>query len=73
MDYENCRSLPAMFFETAAREGGHAILVVEDNVVNQRVIEAMLGKRGFAVDCAATGREGLSMIAGFIDQLETLG
>jgi two-component system sensor histidine kinase/response regulator len=40
-----------------------AILVVEDNVVNQRVIEAMLAKRGFKVECAANGREALSMLA----------
>jgi signal transduction histidine kinase/DNA-binding response OmpR family regulator/CHASE3 domain sensor protein len=43
--------------------GAHTVLVVEDNAVNQRVIEAMLSKRGFAVDCAANGREGLAMIA----------
>ena len=43
------------------REG--AILVVEDNVVNQRVIEAMLAKRGFEVECAGNGREALSMLA----------
>ncbi len=48
---------------SAAPTGTHSILVVEDNAVNQRVIEAMLDKRGFAVDCAANGREGLSMIA----------
>ena len=42
---------------------GQTVLVVEDNVVNQRVIEAMLGKRGFAVECAADGREGLERIA----------
>ena len=34
----------------APREG--AILVAEDNVVNQRVAEAMLTKRGFEVECA---------------------
>src|SRR5262249_6221501 len=43
--------------------GSHTVLVVEDNAVNQRVIEAMLSKRGFSVDCAANGREGLAMIA----------
>ena len=35
------------------------VLVVEDNVVNQRVIEAMLAKRGYAVEVAANGREAL--------------
>ncbi len=47
----------------AAPVSGQAILVVEDNAVNQRVIEAMLAKRGFAVECAANGREGLERIA----------
>jgi signal transduction histidine kinase/CheY-like chemotaxis protein/HPt (histidine-containing phosphotransfer) domain-containing protein len=44
-------------------ERGDRLLVVEDNAVNQRVLEAMLGKRGFAVDCAGNGREALSMLA----------
>jgi len=39
------------------------LLVVEDNAVNQRVLQAMLAKRGFAVDCAGNGREALSMLA----------
>jgi PAS domain S-box-containing protein len=41
---------------------GQSILVVEDNAVNQRVIEAMLAKRGFRVECAGNGREGLERI-----------
>ncbi len=40
-----------------------AILVVEDNIVNQRVAEAMLAKRGFEVECANNGREAISMLA----------
>ena len=35
------------------------VLVAEDNAVNQLVIEAMLAKRGFAVDVAGNGREAL--------------
>jgi two-component system sensor histidine kinase/response regulator len=38
------------------------LLVVEDNIVNQRVIEAMLGKRGFKVEVANNGREALTML-----------
>ena len=34
------------------------VLVVEDNAVNQVVIEAMLGKRGLAVDLAEDGARG---------------
>ena len=37
--------------------------MVEDNVVNQRVAEAMLTKRGFEVECANNGREAISMLA----------
>ena len=47
----------------AARRSGDTILVVEDNAVNQRVIEAMLAKRGYTVECAGNGREALSMLA----------
>ncbi len=39
------------------------LLIVEDNAVNQRVIEAMLAKRGFAVEVANNGREALTMLS----------
>jgi two-component system, sensor histidine kinase and response regulator len=39
-----------------------AALVVDDNAVNQLVIQSMLEKRGYAVDCAANGREALELI-----------
>src|SRR5919197_75539 len=39
------------------------LLVVEDNAVNQLVIEGMLARRGFGVDCAANGRQTLAMLA----------
>lgn len=35
------------------------ILVVEDNVVNQKVVTAVLRKRAFAIDLATDGREAL--------------
>jgi PAS domain S-box-containing protein len=57
---------PAPVEPAAAPAGGPregAILVVEDNVVNQRVAEAMLSKRGFEVECANNGREAISMLA----------
>jgi two-component system, sensor histidine kinase and response regulator len=47
----------------AAAARADRLLVVEDNVVNQRVLEAMLAKRGFGVDTAGNGREALSMLA----------
>ncbi len=39
------------------------MLVVEDNAVNQRVIEAMLAKRGYAVELAGNGREALTLLS----------
>ncbi|CAG0977502.1 two-component system, sensor histidine kinase and response regulator [Rhodocyclaceae bacterium] len=36
------------------------ILVVEDNAVNRRVIEAILAKRGYTVQSAADGREAVA-------------
>jgi PAS domain S-box-containing protein len=57
---------PAPEAEAAAAgvpAGRGRLLVVEDNAVNQRVVEAMLAKRGFAVDCAGNGREALSALA----------
>jgi CheY-like chemotaxis protein len=39
------------------------VLVVEDNDVNQLVVEGMLAKRGFEVDCAGDGREALERLA----------
>jgi signal transduction histidine kinase/CheY-like chemotaxis protein len=38
------------------------ILVVEDNQVNQRVITALLRKRGYSVDVAGDGQEALDVI-----------
>ena len=52
---------PALAPAGAVRDD--TILIVEDNAVNQRVIEAMLAKRGFEVECAGNGREALSMLA----------
>ena len=48
---------------TCAPARSDTLLVVEDNAVNQRVLEAMLDKRGFAVETAANGREALTMLA----------
>jgi PAS domain S-box-containing protein len=40
---------------------GPAILVAEDNTVNQRVATRMLERRGFRVDVASDGREAVEM------------
>ncbi len=39
------------------------VLVVEDNLVNQRISSLMLQKLGFAVDLANNGEEGVAMWA----------
>jgi PAS domain S-box-containing protein len=49
--------------EAGVPERAGRLLIVEDNAVNQRVLEAMLAKRGFAADCAGNGREALSALA----------
>jgi two-component system sensor histidine kinase/response regulator len=51
--------------EASASPSARPVLVVDDNVVNQHVIEAMLSKRGYTVDCAGNGREGLAMVAAY--------
>ena len=39
-----------------------AVLVVEDNLVNQKVVTAVLNKRGYRVSVANNGEEGLEML-----------
>lgn len=62
-------SLPA-----AARPAGQAgagprtrpparLLLVEDNLVNQKVVAAILGKRGYTIEMAANGQEALEKLA----------
>jgi signal transduction histidine kinase/CheY-like chemotaxis protein len=55
-DYKVSRSAQAV-------PGMGRILVVEDNHVNQRVVTAMLGKRGYSYEVANDGREALDKLA----------
>jgi len=41
---------------------GVRLLLVEDNAVNQKVVRAILGKRGFKMDIANHGKEALAML-----------
>jgi PAS domain S-box-containing protein len=48
--------------ESFRAEGGARVLVVEDNVVNQKVAVRLLSKLGLRADVAADGREALDML-----------
>lgn len=49
-------------FAPEARGGAARILVVEDNLVNQKVVTAVLRKRGFAIELANNGREAIAKL-----------
>ena len=57
------KPIPVTKIEGAAnprvQETSGAILLVEDNVVNQRVVTAILKKRGYEIDVASNGVEAL--------------
>ena len=42
--------------------GKGTILIVEDNLVNQKVISAMLGKLDYAVDIVSDGRQAVAAV-----------
>jgi len=44
--------------------GSGRILVVEDNVVNQKVVTSALAKRGYSIELASDGREALAKLDG---------
>jgi CheY-like chemotaxis protein len=45
-----------------APEGAARLLLVEDNAINQRVVLAMLRKKGYALDVANNGQEALALL-----------
>ncbi len=51
---------PAASAELPEPRGGERVLVVEDNAVNQRVVERLLGRRGLQVDLAGDGAQALA-------------
>ena len=48
--------------KNGSRFAGRRVLLVEDNIVNQKVAAALLKKLGCRVDVAANGREALALI-----------
>jgi signal transduction histidine kinase/CheY-like chemotaxis protein len=57
------KSLPATVSSTPGASGSPArILVVEDNHVNQKVVTAVLRKRGFSIELANDGQEALNKL-----------
>ena len=48
---------------TAAGTRGQRVLVVEDDALNQRLAQRMLGHLGYDVDLAGSGREALEALA----------
>ena len=53
--------IPAQSDDEAGGRVGR-VLVVEDNLINLKVVSAMLEKQGFAVDVAGNGREALNAV-----------
>ena len=51
----------------AVHTGAGTVLVVEDNAVNQRLVEAVLRKNGYQVVLAGTGREALAALEDSIE------
>ncbi len=57
------RSLPNAEVSPQSVRTGLQILVIEDNAINQKVVARMLQKRGHKVEFAASGEEGLKVLA----------
>lgn len=59
---DNAAATAALPAPVDARSGGVRILVVEDNHVNQKVVTAVLRKRGFSIELANDGQEALQKL-----------
>jgi signal transduction histidine kinase/ActR/RegA family two-component response regulator len=62
LDAPVAKASPAQVFTQAATTA-RRVLVVEDNVINQRVAQHMLSKMGCSVDIANNGREALTRLS----------
>ena len=60
VDAETPPWLPAAAPGSAAE--GARVLLVEDNLVNQKVVLAILGKKGYRIDVAGNGRQALDKL-----------
>lgn len=61
--------LPSGALATAEDASRGSILVVEDNLINQKVVTSLLRKKGYLVDVANHGQEALDVLAGKAYQL----
>lgn len=55
--------LPTLKLDATRSTDGRPLLVVEDNLINQRVIVALLKKLGHESEVASTGKEALDLLA----------
>jgi signal transduction histidine kinase/DNA-binding response OmpR family regulator len=56
-------AVPSSSVTPSAEDSGRQLLVVEDNVVNQRLAQRLLEKQGYSVTVAADGRRALELLA----------
>jgi signal transduction histidine kinase/CheY-like chemotaxis protein/HPt (histidine-containing phosphotransfer) domain-containing protein len=61
--------LPSAALATAGDASRGPILLVEDNLINQKVVTSLLRKKGYLVDVANHGQEALDLLAGKTYQL----
>lgn len=53
---------PQSVLQQAFSPDGHSVLVVEDNIINQQVVSAILEQAGYQVDCADNGKQALQRL-----------
>ncbi|MDX5300302.1 MAG: response regulator, partial [Gammaproteobacteria bacterium] len=56
----------------ASTEQRHKVLIVEDNLVNQRVAEALMQNLGFATHCAQNGAEAVDYLYRHHDEVQVV-
>jgi len=65
-------SEPEMSLEKFERFAGKGLLLVEDNLINQKVIEGVLSKSGMTILVAANGKEALEILEREAEQIDLI-